>query len=191
MVWVTLPEIALALGVGERSAARRARQGNWSGSEAAMDGRKLKVYAVEALPLAVRRALVRSLAGAADLSLDGGEAGATGAGECARRRRGRSQTLKDWQWDVFMARVEIYREFERLRAENGTNGAVAAILSTVEQNLYPVTFKQLFVLANARRGKRRTVSRSTLLGMQRAVRREGIAGLVPKLPPQRGAKGRR
>lgn len=88
-------------------------------------------------------------------------------------------SLKGWQREIFDARVSLYREFERLQDQYGTNQAVDVMVDMAKRDALPEHLKQCVAQANARKGEERTLSRSLILGWQRKVRRYGIAALAP------------
>jgi len=89
-------------------------------------------------------------------------------------------SLKGWQREIFEARVALFREFEQLQKLHGTNRAVDAMVEMARKEALPEHLMQCVVLANARKGETRALSRSLILGWQRAVRRYGIAALAPR-----------
>lgn len=88
--------------------------------------------------------------------------------------------LKNWQREIFEARVTLYREFEQLQKIHGTNRAVDALVEMARQAELPEHLMRCVAQANARKGDERTLSRSLVLSWQRAVRRYGITALAPK-----------
>jgi putative transposase len=88
--------------------------------------------------------------------------------------------LKNWQREIFEARVTLYREFEQLQKLHGTNRAVDALVEMARQAELPDHLMRCVAQANARKGEERTLSRSLVLSWQRAVRRYGITALAPK-----------
>lgn len=89
-------------------------------------------------------------------------------------------SLKGWQREIFDARVALYREFERLQGQVGTNQAIEVMVEMAKGDALPDHLKQCVAQANARKGDERTISRSLILGWQRKVRRYGIAALAPQ-----------
>ncbi len=87
--------------------------------------------------------------------------------------------LKDWQRKIFNARLALFREFEQLQKLHGTNKAIEAMVAMAQGNELPEHLMQCVAEANARKGDGRTLSRSMILGWQRAVRRYGIPALAP------------
>lgn len=96
--------------------------------------------------------------------------------------------LKQWQRDIFDARVIIFREFERLQTLHGTKSAVSKLLALVETDSLPDELQHAAELANARRGDGRSLSRSMLLRWKRTVKESGIVALAPK-PAGRTSEG--
>ena len=88
-------------------------------------------------------------------------------------------SLKNWQRKVFDARVALFREFEHLQKLHGTNKAVEVLVDMAMEGRLPEPLQSCVADANARPGHGRALSRSMVLGWQRAVRRHGIAGLAP------------
>jgi len=88
-------------------------------------------------------------------------------------------SLKGWQREIFDARVALFREFERLQDQYGTNNAVDVMVDMAKRDALPEHLKQCVLQANARKGEDRTLSRSLVLGWQRKVRRNGITALAP------------
>ncbi|MDD2468727.1 MAG: DNA-binding protein [Desulfobulbus sp.] len=88
--------------------------------------------------------------------------------------------LKNWQREIFEARVTLYREFEQLQKLHGTNRAVDALVEMARQAELPEHLMRCVAQANARKGEERSLSRSLVLSWQRAVRRYGITALAPK-----------
>lgn len=87
--------------------------------------------------------------------------------------------LKGWQRKIFQARLALFREFEELKKIHGTNKAVDALVAMAKDNELPENLMQCVADANARKGECRTLSRSMILGWQRAVKRYGMTALVP------------
>ncbi len=87
--------------------------------------------------------------------------------------------LKEWQRTIFNARTALFREFEELKKIHGTNKAVEALVAMAKNNELPENLMQCVADANARKGDGRTLSRSMVLGWQRAVKRHGITALAP------------
>ncbi|MDH4318946.1 MAG: hypothetical protein OEV64_11185, partial [Desulfobulbaceae bacterium] len=95
------------------------------------------------------------------------------------------QAIKQWQRDVFEARLLIYREYEQLKALHGTNKAIAKLVAMAKTETLPEHLQQAVTQANARRGKKgRTLSRSLLIRWQTEVTRKGITALVPATVPE-------
>lgn len=88
--------------------------------------------------------------------------------------------LKGWQREIFDARAALYREFESLKALHGTNRAATVLVQMAKAGELPENLQKLVPLANARKNEARTLSRSMILGWQRAVKHGGIEALVPK-----------
>jgi putative transposase len=89
-------------------------------------------------------------------------------------------SLKKWQRDIFAARLALYREFERLLDLHGYTRAVDKLVLFAKTNSLPEHLQQMVALANARKGKTRTISASMVKGWHRAVKRNGITALAPK-----------
>ena len=92
--------------------------------------------------------------------------------------------LKQWQREIFDARVIIFREFERLQELHGTKSAISKLLALVETNSLPDELQYAAELANARRGAGRTISRAMILRWQKTVKENGLLALAPKPGPQ-------
>lgn len=88
-------------------------------------------------------------------------------------------SLKSWQRKIFDARVALFREFENLQKLHGTNKAVETLVEMAQAGTLPEPLQSCVGHANARPGTGRALSRSMILGWQRAVRRYGVAGLAP------------
>jgi putative transposase len=88
--------------------------------------------------------------------------------------------LKQWQREIFDARVIIFREFERLQELHGTKSAITKLLALVETNSLPDELQYAAELANARRGSGRTISRAMILRWQKTVKENGLPALAPK-----------
>lgn len=98
--------------------------------------------------------------------------------------------LKGWQRDVFDARLPLYNEFKRLKDLHGTTKAWQKLVTMADTETLPEHLQPLVQKANARRGnKGRTLSKSMILGWDRAVKSHGIMALAPtpvkdrRLPP--------
>jgi putative transposase len=87
--------------------------------------------------------------------------------------------LKTWQRKIFDARLALFREFEQLQKLHGTNQAIEVIVAMAQRSELPEHLMRCVAEANARKGTERTLSRSMILGWQRAVRRYGIPALAP------------
>lgn len=87
--------------------------------------------------------------------------------------------LKGWQRQIFHARLALFREFEQLQKLHGTNKAIDVMVTMAKNNDLPENLMQCVAEANARKGSERTLSRSMILGWQRAVKRYGITALAP------------
>ncbi|MCL2791429.1 MAG: Mu transposase C-terminal domain-containing protein, partial [Desulfobulbus sp.] len=87
--------------------------------------------------------------------------------------------LKTWQRRVFDSRLALFREFEQLQKLHGTNQAVEVMVAMARQSELPEHLMRCVAEANARKGAARTLSRSMILGWQRAVRRYGLPALTP------------
>lgn len=90
------------------------------------------------------------------------------------------EDLKQWQREIFDARVIIFREFERLQSLHGTKSAINKLLALVETNSLPDELQYAAELANARRGSGRTISRAMILRWKKTVKDNGILALAPK-----------
>ncbi len=88
--------------------------------------------------------------------------------------------LKTWQRRIFEARLTLYREFEQLQRLHGTNKAAAVLVGMAKQGTLPEHLMHCVGLANARKGEERSLSRSMILGWQRAVRHHGVNALAPR-----------
>ena len=88
--------------------------------------------------------------------------------------------LKGWQRRIFDARLALFREFEHLQRMLGTNKAVTVLVSMASDGTLPEPLQRCVTEANARPGQGRTLSRSMILGWQRAVRQGGVGVLAPK-----------
>lgn len=95
-------------------------------------------------------------------------------------------SLKGWQRKVFDARVALYREFEHLQGLHGTNKATTVLVEMAREGSLPEPLQRCVADANARKGDARTLSRSMVLGWQRAVRQYGITGLAPAATERSG-----
>lgn len=178
MATVRLSEIAEVLCMNWRAASRMAKREKWIFEISDSSQGKARRYQVETLPIAIKLAIVKQLALKIDKRLEFQASDFTTLGSNDENDGG--LLLKDWQWDAFDARLALLLEFKRLKAEHGTNHAIEMLLAMVKQDLLPPFLKRCVICANARRGKKRTLSRSMILGWQRAVRNYGILGLIPK-----------
>ena len=94
--------------------------------------------------------------------------------------RAETGSLKKWQRDVLTARLALYRKFEELKEIHGTTEAADKLVKLAKAEMLPENLQNMVRIANARRGNGRTLSRSTILGWQRKIRRYGEAALAPK-----------
>jgi len=181
MATVTISEIAQALNMSWIAAGRKAIREKWISERYSNSSGNKRKFPVERLPIMVRLAVLKHEALQIDHRL---ELQPAPPAKLTRKDKEKypDQTLmlKDWQWDVFEARIALLREFEQLKAKNGTNNAIKAMLAMIEQNLLPTPLKQFVQRANARRGGERNLSRSMILGWQRTVKKHGILGLIPR-----------
>ncbi|MDD2468715.1 MAG: hypothetical protein PHI97_32475, partial [Desulfobulbus sp.] len=181
MATVTISEIAQALNMSWIAAGRKAIREKWLAERYSTGSGNKRNFPVEGLPIMVRLAVLKHEALQIDHRL---ELHPPPLANLTRKDKEKhpDQTLmlKDWQWDVFEARIALLREFEQLKANNGTNNAIKALLTMVEQDLLPAPLKQFVRRANARRGEERNLSRSMILGWQRTVKKHGILGLIPQ-----------
>jgi len=88
--------------------------------------------------------------------------------------------LKSWQREIFEARLSLYKEFLRLRGLYKTSEAVEKLVIMARTGNMPEYLQQMVVQANARRGEDRTLSRSMILGWDRAVKAHGELALAPR-----------
>lgn len=93
--------------------------------------------------------------------------------------------LKDWQREIFEARLSLYNEFKQLRSLFGTSKAVDKLVIMAQTGTLPEHLQQMVVLANARRGESRTLSKSMILGWDRAVKAHGTMALAPRSVKER------
>lgn len=178
---VTIKEIAEALHVHRTNAARRALEENWPHEEKAGRGGKAKLYPIATLPAPIQQALIERESEAI-VTRHEAAAALRDAGPLAviDDEPVDLRALKGWQRQIFEARLALWREFERLQGAHGTTRAVAILETMAKREALPAHLQACVDAANARKGDGRTLSRSTILGWQRAVRRGGIAALAPK-----------
>ncbi len=88
--------------------------------------------------------------------------------------------LKTWQREVFEARLMLYKEFLRLRVAHRTEKAIEKLVGLARIGDLPEYLQRAVILANARRGDERTLSRSMILGWDRAVKAGGEMALAPQ-----------
>lgn len=97
--------------------------------------------------------------------------------------------LKTWQREIYEARLSLYKEFQRLQVLFGTSKAVDKLVTMAQTSTLPDHLQPMVALANARHGETRTLSKSMILGWDRAVKTNGTIALAPRpvkerrLPP--------
>lgn len=180
MATVTISEIAQVLSLSWISAFRRAIKEKWPSERYTSNQKNERRFPIERLPISVRLAVLKYEALQFNQRLE-----LQPVSPETLTRKGKEgypeQTLllKDWQWDVFEARLAILREFEQLKEKNGTSNAIRMLLAMVEEDILPPPLKEFVVQANGRRGGKRNLSKSSLLRWLRIVQKEGILGLIP------------
>lgn len=189
---VTTKDVAEALGISPRAVTKRAAKSEWVAL-----GERLRggghVYDADALPLSetdrkkINGWLQKRFLAAA-LKAGGGNGNNLSAplkSTCktvaAKKDEPMELTaLKGWQRRIFDARLALFREFEHLQRMLGTNKAVTVLVSMASDGTLPEPLQRCVTEANARPGQGRTLSRSMILGWQRAVRQGGVGVLAPK-----------
>lgn len=160
---LTPKKIADALCVTEKRIAQRAAEEQWRSMT--RDG--ATYYVPDTLPAEVRLAL-----SVAETQSEVPELLTAGGPE-----------RKKWQQEIFLARLALYREFERLKGIIGYKKAVAEIVGKARIGRLPEHLQRLVPIANARSGKKRgrsSLSESTVKKWARDVNNGGIEALVPK-----------
>ena len=93
--------------------------------------------------------------------------------------------LKEWQREIYLARLSLHEEFKKLRVLHGTTKAVEKMVIMAQTSTLPEHLQPMVTLANARRGDERTLSKSMILGWERAVKAHGPLGLAPRSVKER------
>ncbi len=90
--------------------------------------------------------------------------------------------LKDWQREVAQARIAICFEVRRLAKAGGKEKAIQTVLDLAARGELPERLQQLVPVANAKRGKSRALSRTTLYRWMKETESEsgGFAKVAPK-----------
>ncbi|MDD2467367.1 MAG: IS630 family transposase [Desulfobulbus sp.] len=182
MATVTISEIGKALGLNWRAAARKAVIEKWSSKQLLLSRGSQRLFPIEKLPIPIRLAVIKYAATQIEqrLELQPIAPVVKKPPKPDDNKQDHTLVLKEWQWEVFEARVGILREFENLREKNGTNNAIKMLFAMIEEDILPSPLRQYVVQANARKGSKRKMSRSSLLTWLRTVKKEGILGLIPK-----------
>ncbi len=88
--------------------------------------------------------------------------------------------LKDWQREIYLARLSLYNEFKQLQTLHGTCKAVEKLVIMARTSTLPAHLQPMVAQANARRGEDRHLSKSMILGWDRRVKKHGEMGLAPR-----------
>lgn len=87
--------------------------------------------------------------------------------------------LKDWQRDIAEARAAICAEVKRLAAIGGTERAIRSVIDMAALGTLPEHLQQLVVVANAKAGSSRALSRTSIYRWLSDLDK-GIGALAPK-----------
>ena len=171
--WYTAAELAGVKGMPatQQAITRRAKRQHWLAKYRQGQGGG-KEYHIDSLPAETQAALHFKHAPAPAITTDK---------ELVVREKvdQKLTSMKGWQRTIFHARLALYREFEQLQQLHGTNQAIEVMVALAKNNELPEALMQCVAEANARKGEGRCLSRSLILGWQRAVKRSGIAALAP------------
>jgi len=171
--WFTAAELAGVKGMPESESAviRRAKREGWAAKYRHGQGGG-KEYHLDYLPSETQAALHFQQAPLPAIATDK---------EVVVREKvdQKLTSMKGWQRKIFHARLALLREFEQLQKIHGTNRAIEVMVALAKNNELPENLMQCVAEANARKGEARTISRSLILGWQRAVKRYGITALAP------------
>ena len=91
-----------------------------------------------------------------------------------------STELKDWQRQVGEARAAICAEVRRLASVGGTERAIRTVIDMAAQGTLPEHLQQLVLVANAKAGQSRALSRTSIFRWLKDSE-GGIAKLAPKV----------
>lgn len=168
-------EIAELLGVSARTVYRWATEENWPCVQELDNGMVVKRFLVSLLPKDRRLALVTT----ADSLV-----AVPAAGELAvvDTELPKLSELKGWQRKVMDARIALFREFQRLERQYGTNAAVKEFCLQAKTERLPDGLQELVPIANARSGKdsngSRAISKSTIYRWKK-MEAQGLVAFAP------------
>jgi putative transposase len=171
-------EIADVLQVAQRTVNRWAKEENWLWiNEKTLSGLPIKKYLISVLPDNRREELQALLA----VPTAGVPAAVNGERSLAVIEESERciTTLKGWQRKIMDARVALYREFQRLEREYGTNKAIRTFVTLAKTESLPEQLQQLVPIANARSGKKTSISKSTIYRWK-DMSKNGLVGFAPQ-----------
>lgn len=162
---VTIAEIAEALGISTRGAAKRAAKDNWSFNELAVRGGRQRLYTIADLPSEVRDALARhqlmNRAGLPAIAQEIRPEAVEEASELVPASRTEAE-LKSWQRRIMLARLTLVREVDRLSRTAPKMRAIAMIVEAGNAGTLPVDLQSATEAANAKQGHRTPLSVTSL-----------------------------
>jgi putative transposase len=176
MPQMTAKEIADRLGVARFTVSRWVKEENWHSITELVNGIPVNKYLVSLLPEERKRALMtksENLPAIAENNLPA----AVITDELPDYK-----TLKGWQKKIMNARLALFREFQRIEADVGTNQAIDKFITTVRHGQLPQRLQTLVSVANARSGScqgNRTISKSTIFRWKE-MDRQGLTAFAPK-----------